>query len=241
MADLDPNRFAVGRGPVKPGSKPRLVPKADPTRVAQLGLRQRLAQPLARKPARRERLPRAVVAGLLIGAGLLVLASLAPTLPLALCAGAGALLAWAWSGLRLHALLAAARAKPLPIEGLAELETRLAEQGPQLPAAASAELLGLREQLAEVLLHPLHGEDHHWTQALVRSYLPDSLGAWAQVPPSHRATQNADALLAEQLGLLASQLAAVRRRQGAAAAEALLRQQRFLQAKHREGRQDSSL
>lgn len=236
MAELDPNRFAVGRGPVRRGSAPppaAPLPPPDAARLARVGLQQRLAQPLRSAHTRRARLPRAVVAGLLGGAGLLLAAALAPSLPLALAAGTGGVLAWSWAGLRLRTALAAAQAMPAPIEGLAELETLLGRFGARLPAGPAAALLGLREQLAEALQHPLPGEDGFWLQALVSRYLPDTLNAWAQVPPSGAA--QAEALLMEQLELLAQQLAALRRRQASAATEALRLQQRFLQAKAGQG------
>lgn len=80
-------------------------------------------------------------------------------------------------------------------------------------------------------------EDRFYVIESVRRYIPDTLNAYLQIPPSQRAipsAQNgpsADQILLNQLALLQSELEQREQRLHAGSVEALLREQRFLQAK----------
>ncbi|WP_029526428.1 hypothetical protein [Polaromonas glacialis] len=116
------------------------------------------------------------------------------------------------------------------------------------PEPALAALLSLKAaavRMAQALgSTPVDGdftlEDRMYVVESLRRYIPDTLGAYLQVPAAQRAVPGADgpsanALLLDQLALLQSELEQREQRLHGSAVEALRRQQRFLQSKATRG------
>ena len=84
-------------------------------------------------------------------------------------------------------------------------------------------------------------EDRMYVMESLRRYIPDTLGAYLQVPALQRAvpgageSPSANDLLLSQLALLQSELEQREQRLHGSAVEALRRQQRFLQSKAKRG------
>lgn len=217
-----------------------------------LPLTERLAQP----PVRPAGVPAASVAALMAGTALLPVAALSSGwwLRAASVAAAAALYGWAWHGIRREAQ---SRASPLthaaPLvdtRTLADLDEVLARVAPELPQAQLEALVALKDTLARVVLaaraagasDTFTTEDHLYLHECVRRYIPDSLLAYLNVPAGHRHRPlgadgaSATETLASQLALIQQALDDKEAKGAASAGEALLRQQRFLQAKARRER-----
>lgn len=115
---------------------------------------------------------------------------------------------------------------------------------PALAALVSLKAAAVRMALA-LNSAPADGDftvdDRLYVIECLRRYIPDTLGAYLQVPAAQRAvpgagaTPSADDLLREQLALLQSGLEQREQRLHGSAVEALRRQQRFLQSKATRG------
>ena len=116
---------------------------------------------------------------------------------------------------------------------------------PEATEAVAARLTGIKNQLARIAgLTANRPVDEHFTlddrlylTELVRRYLPDSLQAYLLVPRAQRANQltaqagSAESLLLGQLQLLGAELDKRELKLAHSRAEALMRQQRFLESK----------
>ena len=123
----------------------------------------------------------------------------------------------------------------------------LAQRGASLPQAVQERLVALKQQIARTAQQAASAaageyftlDDRLYLVELVRRYLPDSLQAYFLVPQAQRATlllaqnQTAETLLLSQIELFCAELARQETRLARDQGEALLRQQRFLQAKRR--------
>ena len=255
------NRYVVAQRPVNrrtadPGllEDEHLHPQLK-QRTRQLLQRHELGLPLAERLAQAAaspaRVPAASVAALIGGTALLPVAALSSPwwLRAASVAAAVALYGWAWHGIRREAQLRAsptAHAAPLvDTRTLADLDVVLERVAPELPQAQLEALVALKDKLARVVLaaravgasDTLSIEDRLYLHECVRRYIPDSLLAYLNVPAEHRnrplGTDGATATdtLASQLALIQQALDEKDAKCAAGAAEALLQQQRFLQAK----------
>ena len=215
-----------------------------------------LTERLAETGARPAGVPAASVAGLIVGTALLPVAALSSNwwLRAASVAAAATLYGWAWHGTRREAQRRAApitHAAPLvDTRTLSDLDEVLDRVAPELPQAQLEALVALKDTLARVVLaaraigasDTFTTEDRLYLHECVRRYIPDSLLAYLNVPAEHRNRPlGADGTTATEA--LASQLALIQRalddkeaKSAAGAGEALLQQQRFLQAKARSER-----
>jgi hypothetical protein len=218
-----------------------------------------LAERLAQAAARPARVPAASVAGLIVGTALLPVAALSSGwwLQAASVAAAAALYGWAWHGIRREAqsrATPATHAAPLvDARTLADLDQVLDRVAPELPQAQLEALVALKDTLARLVLaaravgasDAFTTEDRLYLHECVRRYIPDSLLAYLNVPAAHRDRPlgtddgaTATETLASQLALIQQALDEKEARSAAGAGEALLLQQRFLQAKARRERRD---
>lgn len=115
-----------------------------------------------------------------------------------------------------------------------------------LSAELQQALVELKALLLRLAKHPAAAvQDEHFTtqdrfyvNECLRRYLPDSLQAYLAVPANEREKGDAPhttplAIVLGQIALLTSELSAREVKLGLSAKEALLRQERFLQSKHR--------
>jgi hypothetical protein len=260
------SRYVVGQRPVNRRTadlglleNERLHPQVQ-QRTRQLLQRHELGLPLAERlaqtAARPARVPAVSVAALIAGTALLPVAALSSNqwLLAASVAAAAALYGWAWRGIRREAQFRAApiiHAAPLvDTRTLADLDEVLDRVAPELPQAQLEALVALKDTLARVVLatraagasDTLTTEDRLYLHECVRRYIPDSLLAYLNVPAEHRNRPlgadgaTASEALAGQFALIQQALDEKEAKQAAGAGEALLQQQRFLQAKARRER-----
>lgn len=241
--------------------KPALIPAALHERLAAQRAQTRFGRPLAeqlRAPRQTNTLTRPgawhIVGGVMATAAgvMLLLAWIQGSWPLAAAAG-GALVAA--GGLALGGRRAAAKASLVPEPtatlfdeaSLLAFDQLLAQRGASLPQAVQERLVALKQQIARTAQQAASAaageyftlDDRLYLVELVRRYLPDSLQAYFLVPQAQRATlllaqnQTAETLLLSQIELFCAELARQETRLARDQGEALLRQQRFLQAKRR--------
>lgn len=260
------NRYVVGTRPVNRRAAGPALPEDEPLppqvqqRTRQLLQRHELGLPLAERlaqtAARPARVPAISVAALIAGTALLPVAALSGGwwLRAAGVAAAAVLYGWAWHGIRREAQRRASpatHAAPLiDSRTLADLDEVLARVAPELPQAQLEALVALKDTLARVVLaaqavgasDTFTTEDHLYLHECVRRYIPDSLRAYLNVPAGHRNQPlgndgaTATEALASQIALIQQALDSKETRSAASAGEALLQQQRFLQAKARQER-----
>lgn len=260
MPDRSPDptsRLAVGSQPVN--RRTRRVPAPDEIdhpeavqqRQQQLRARLELGRPLAAGPQTAPaRSPLPVAARVQAGVGVTSLSGALfvgePLVCGVLVIVGAAGLAWAARGVWRQRRVpgSPATAALLSADALQALDELLARAAPALPAAATAALKAVKEDLAQAQLPGvgalLGPQERLFVQQCVARYLPDSLEAYLRLPPARRAAPLAEGQPSGDEALLA-QLVSLheglqRRLQPVpdAAAEALLRQQRFLEAKSRE-------
>ena len=126
------------------------------------------------------------------------------------------------------------------LEVLESLDAQIERAVAELPEAALQALLRLKQSLTRVIdlandreaRQALIGEDAYYVGACAERYLPDALQAFAKVPALHR-EGGASQALGAQLDLMQQTLTRLETQLAAGASEALLKQQRFLQAKSR--------
>jgi hypothetical protein len=115
-----------------------------------------------------------------------------------------------------------------------------------LSAELQQALIGLKSLFLRLAKHPaaaaqdehFTSEDRFYVNECLRRYLPDSLQAYLAVPANEREKGDAPhstplAIVMGQIALLTSELNAREAKLALSAKEALLRQERFLQSKHR--------
>lgn len=251
------SRLAVGSQPVNRRTR-RLQPQEDDARPEvvqqrqqQLRARHELGRPLAAGPsASAPKAPLPLAARVQAGVGVV---SLSGALFVGQPVAVGVLvvigtagLAWAARGVWRQRRQPGTEAQEalLPSAALQALDGLLARAAPALPAAATAMLKAVKQDLELAqqpgALNALGMQDRFFVQQCVARYLPDSLEAFLRIPAARRAEPlaagqpSADEALVQQLATLHDGL--LRRLQPAhdEAAQALLRQQRFLDAKARE-------
>lgn len=251
------SRLAVGSQPVNrrtrqlqpSGNEER--PEIVQQRQQQLRARHELGRPLAAGPrpvAKTAPLPLAsrVQAGVGVASLSGALFVSQPVVMGVLVVVGTAGLAWAARGVWRQRRLPG-EADPAALLSGAELnalDQLMARVAPELPGAATDILKTVKQDLElaqqPALLGRLAMQDRSFVQLCVTRYLPDSLEAYLRIPAARRAQPlasgepSADAALVRQLTTLHEGLQ--RRLQGLqdGAAEALLRQQRFLDQKSRE-------
>jgi hypothetical protein len=230
-------------------------------RARQLRQRHELGAPLAdlldgtEFGAAHPPVPGVAVAGLIAGTALLPLAGLSGSLLFGGVLGTVSLVLLGFAGWRIAAArrgdtsaqLMAGRAPLINAQALSALDKVLDEVALELDEALMQQLLQLKHALARVIeleRSPdangrFSSEDQLYLQQCIKRYLPDSLLAYLNVPAQHRhqvlaepETTPAQAL-SSQLALILQTLERHETRGVAAASEALMRQQRFLQAKTR--------
>lgn len=257
------NRYVVAQRPVnRRTADPALLEDEQvhpqlQQRTRQLLQRHELGVPLserlAQAAAQPARVPATSVAALIGGTALLPVVALASPwwLRVASVAAAAALYGWAWHGIRREAQLRAsptAHAAPLvDTQTLADLDVVLDRVAPELSQAQRAALVALKDTLVRVVLAAQAGgasdtftiEDRLYLHECVRRYIPDSLLAYLNVPAEHRNRPlgadgaTATETLTSQLALIQQALDEKEAKSAVSAGEALLQQQRFLQAKAR--------
>lgn len=252
----DPNsRLVVGSQPVN--RRTRRVPAPDEVerpevlqqRQQQLRAKHELGRPLAAgpRPARSAApLPMTARVQAVVG-----VASLSGALFVGDLIAVGALavvgavsLGWAARAVWRRPPVEVAEAIGLPASDLEALDALLVRAAPALPAAATEVVKAIKAALLLAqqpgALAALAPQDRLFVMQCVARYLPDSLDAYLRLPSARRAEPlgegqpSGDAVLAEQLATLQQGLARRLQPLQDEAAEALLRQQRFLQAKSRE-------
>lgn len=206
-------------------------------------------------PARRGSLPALAIVGATtatVAAVGLFLGWLQSSLALALGGLAGLLagMGLAWHARRQHDAADPAAHVPLALlddSALQALDHALDQLGPELPDAAVERLTALKDLIVRIARQAnASGLDEHFAMddrlyvtECVRRYLPDTLQSYLKVPRDRRSSTvlegggSAADLLLGQLELLRAELAEREARLARSAADALLRQQRFLQAKAR--------
>ena len=232
-------------------------------RVRQLRQRHELGAPLAElvsqgtTHAARAAVPGTAVGGLIAGTALLPLAAFSGSLWLGLALGGAAAVLLGYAGWRITAARraaipagwAASRAPLITAQALEALDRVMASVAPELDDALLYQLLRLKHTLVHVIeldraaeATAFSSEDQLYLQQCIKRYLPDSLLAYLNVPATHRHRSLAHdgstpaQALAKQLALIQQDLDQREQHAVAAASEALLRQQRFLQAKTRQPR-----
>ncbi|MFG6468218.1 hypothetical protein [Roseateles sp. BYS87W] len=252
-----PSRLVVGSQPVNRRTRPVLPAGAQPPSAAvqqrqqQLRARVELGRPLAdgATPAV-PRAPLPLAARVQAGVGVV---SLSGALFVGQPVAVGVLvlvgsvsLGWVARSLwrRPAGGVAGALAPAVPAQDLAALDALLARAAPALPDEAASSVQALKQDLArlhhrETVARLAMADQAYLHQCVVR-YLPDTLEAYLAIPAARRGEAlapgepTAHAALVQQLAALRD---GVQRRLAPAeadAAEALLRQQRFLDQKSRE-------
>lgn len=252
----DPNsRLAVGSQPVN--RRTRRVPAPDELdrpevlqqRQQQLRAKHELGRPLAAGPRpARAATPLPMAARVQAGVGV---ASLSGALFVGHGMAVGVLavvgtvsLAWAARAVWRRPPVEVQEAIGLPTASLEALDALLVRAAPALPTGATEAVKAIKAALLQAqqpgALAVLAPQDRLFVTQCVARYLPDSLDAYLRLPAARRAEPlgegqpSGDALLTEQLVTLQQGLARRLQPLQDEAAEALLRQQRFLQAKSRE-------
>lgn len=252
----DPNsRLAVGSQPVN--RRTRRVPAPDEVerpevlqqRQQQLRAKHELGRPLSAGPQpARAVAPLPMAARVQAGVGVVSLSGalfVGDALLVGMLAVVGtASLAWAARAVWRRPQVGVAEAIGLPAQALEALDALLVRAAPALPAAAAESVKAIKAALLMAqqpgALAALAPQDRLFVTQCVARYLPDSLEAYLRLPAARRAEPlgegqpSGDAVLAEQLTTLQQGLARRLQPLHDEAAEALLRQQRFLQAKSRE-------
>jgi hypothetical protein len=252
----DPNsRLAVGSQPVN--RRTRRVPAPDEVerpevlqqRQQQLRAKHELGRPLAAGPqATRVAAPLPVAARVQAVVGVACLSGalfVGDVIAVGGLAAVGTLsLAWAARAVWRRPSVDVADAGGLPAADLEALDALLVRAAPALPAAATEAVKAVKAALLQAqqpgALAALAPQDRLFVAQCVARYLPDSLEAYLRLSPARRAEPlgegqpSGDAVLCEQLATLQQGLARRLQPLQEEAAEALLRQQRFLQAKSRE-------
>jgi hypothetical protein len=264
------SRRAYASAPVNQRTAPREAPRPPPVHAALQArahkARQRqllgpsvselLARHTVRGPRPHEKLHPGVIAAAVCAvasASALVLlrsgTGLALAAALAALGGAG----WLWQHRSRRAAREAmappAGPPPFDAEALRRIDEAFEASAAAVAEPALAALVSLKAAAVRMAL-ALHGaqvdgdftlDDRLYVIECIRRYIPDTLGAYLQVPAAQRAvpgagaTQSADELLRGQLALLQSGLEEREQRLHASAVEALRRQQRFLQSKATRG------
>jgi len=130
-------------------------------------------------------------------------------------------------------------------EALRKIDEAFEATAAIVPDAALAALLSLKATAVRLTLALNRAEvdasftveDRMYVIECIGRYIPDTLGAYLQVPSAQRAmpglqlAQSADQIVLSQLALLQSELELREQRLQGSAVEPLLRQQRFLEAK----------
>jgi hypothetical protein len=250
----------VAPKPPSPPPLPEAVKaRAQKTRQRQLlgpPLREALGQRADSLPDQRQRLHPGVIGTTVLGvAAISALMLLRSGTGLALAAALAALgsICWLWQRRSRRAALEAfaanppapASAPPFDDEALRRIDAAFETVATAVGESALAALVALKTTAIRVAQH-LHRaeisadftqEDRLYVIECVRRYIPDTLSAYLQVPPAQRALPgpqagpSADQILLNQLSLLQSELEQREQRLNAGSVEALLRQQRFLEAK----------
>jgi hypothetical protein len=257
MPDRDPKILVGGSRPVNRRTAPReaTAPKLGAVvmeRARAAKARNRLGASLAeqlRAPAARAKAPvtpMAVSGGILAACGAvgLFLAWLQAA-PLVAVGSGGAVaggLALLRAGRRAPAVAetpATPLFDPASVEGFDRAVQQLAAD---LPADVAQALLEIKQLAVRMARHAgtpdeyFQLEDRLYCNECLRRYLPDSLQAWLAVPAGQRDAplaegRSAQALLLQQLAQLRAEMEKREHKLARGAAEALLRQQRFLDAK----------
>ena len=259
MNERDP-KFIVGSRPVNRRTAVRPAAPA-PSPVARQRLRanqvrNRLGAPLAEQlmaPIRQHRVAPsrlAIVGGIVAATGGLglFLAWLQASVALAAASTAGVagglFLARPRASAADAALMAAAPSPLFDPACVAALDRALQPLAAELPPDLVQPLVDIKQLIVRLARHPaaqavdehFRPEDRMYVNECLRRYLPDSLQAYLAVPSAQRTLpladgQTAHGLLLGQLTLLHQELQAREAKLARSASEALLRQQRFLQAK----------
>lgn len=260
----DPRR-AYASAPVNQRTAPRATPRPAPVPAPLQARAQKVRQRQALGPSVSERLARAAPGAAPAQAGLhpggiatAVCAVAAASALVLLRSGAGLALAaalaalggagWLWQQ---RSRRAAGEAMPpagpalFDANALRRMDAAFDATAADVPEAVLAALISLKAAAVRVAL-ALNGappdgdvtpEDRLYVVECLRRYIPDTLGAYLQVPAAQRSAPGADHgpsandLLLSQLALLQSGLEQREQRLQGGAVEALRRQQRFLQAK----------
>jgi hypothetical protein len=250
------SRLAVGAQPVNRRTHRPLAaagedaPETLQLRQQQLRARHELGRPLAAGPQpARARAPLPLAARVQAGVGVVSLSGalfVAQPLAMGVLVVVGAVsLTWAARGLwRAPRPVPGVPGELLPAAALASLDALLVRAAPELPEAARPVLQRINAALAQAqqpeVIAALSLQDRAFVLQTVVRYLPDSLEAFLRLPPSRRAVPladgqpSADDALVQQLGAVDERLQRCLQAGHDEAAEALLRQQRFLDAKARE-------
>ena len=258
MPDQSPDpssRLAVGSQPVN--RRTRRVPTPEEVerpevlqqRQQQLRARHELGRPLAAgaQPAR-SAAPLPMAARVQAGVGVVSLSGalfVGDVIAIGVLAVVGTVsLAWAARAVWQRPRVALTEHIGLPADTLEALDALLVRAAPALPAEATEAVKAIKAALLQAqqpgALAALAPQDRLFVLQCVARYLPDSLEAYLRLPPARRAEPlgegqpSGDAVLSEQLTTLQQGLARRLQPLQDEAAEALLRQQRFLQAKARE-------
>ena len=254
--DPDPSRLAIGSKPVNRRTR-RLQPSDSAERPEvvqqrqqQLRARHELGRPLAAGPRPVAAMPLPVAARVQAGLGVASLSGALfvsqPVLVGVLVVIGSAGLGWAVRGVWRQRRGPGDAVSPalLAPEALDALDGLLVRAVPALPAPATVALKAVKQAL-DLAQQPgalarLALQDALFVQQSVARYLPDSLEAYLRVPADRRGQPlsagqpSADEALATQLTTLLEGLQRRLRPLQDEAGEALLRQQRFLEAKARE-------
>lgn len=242
----DDSRFAVCPRPVNRRTAARVagVAHEDDSAARRRGeqLQKRHAagaslRGLAKRPQPTAALRQRTLVLALAGTGALTSTLFAPVW-LALPA-AGLLFGAAWWSARGRA--AQDPAPAVDAADLRALDALIESSLPQLSETLQQDLRVLKQGLGQALASGADDpQDRLYLRECVRRYLPDSLKAYILVPAPRRAQPlgasalSADEALRQQFALMQSKLDAFSARQETLAGEALLRQQRFLEAKSRD-------
>jgi hypothetical protein len=132
----------------------------------------------------------------------------------------------------------------LDAESIATFDRALEAVAAEVPAGVVQHLVEVKALVVRLARHPAAArvdeffvlEDRMYVNECVRRYLPDSLQSYLSVPANQRGTpvaggETPEALLLSQLALLKGELKSREAKLARSAAEALLRQERFLQSK----------
>ena len=250
---------ATPKPPSPPPLPEAVKARAQKTRQRQLlgaPLREVLGQRTNSLPDPRQRLHPGVIGATVLGVAaisalMLLRSGTGLTLAGALAALGGT--CWLWQRRsRRAALDAFAPSQPAPTnaplfddETLRRIDTAFETVAAAVDQSALAALVALKAAAIRTAQHlnradisaDFTQEDRLYAIECVRRYIPDTLSAYLQVPPAQRvlpgaqAGPSADQILLNQLALLQSELEQREHRLQAGSVEALLRQQRFLEAK----------
>lgn len=259
MNERDP-KFVVGTRPVNRRTAVRpAAPVASPVarqRLRTSQARNRLGAPLAEQLAAPSRQRRAAPTRTAIAGGItaaagglgLFLAWLQASTSLGIAGVAGLAAGLFLARPRARAGdVAALAVPPAPLfdpDCVAAFDRALQPLSAELPPDLVQPLVEIKQLIVQIGRHPAGGgvdehfrpEDRLYVNECLRRYLPDSLQAYLAVPAAQRALpladgQTAQSLLRGQLQLLQKELQVREAKLARSASEALLRQQRFLDAK----------